>query len=60
MLHILYNNYHTQHYQNLPNGSKTSTNGTKPTLVIQSPTLLPLVILLIISDGRDIIDLSII
>jgi hypothetical protein len=60
MLRILYNNYYTQHYQNLPNSNKTSTNGTKPTPAIQSPTPLPFAVLLITSDRGNAIDLSII
>jgi hypothetical protein len=60
MLYILYNNYYTYYYQNIPNNSKASTSGTKPTPAIQPPIPLPPVILLIISDRRDAIDLSII
>jgi hypothetical protein len=60
MLHTLYSNYHTYHYQNLPNNNKTSTNGIKPTLVIQPPTPLPLAIPLTTSDGGDAINLSVI
>jgi hypothetical protein len=60
MLRTLYGNYHTQHYQNLPNGSKTSTNGTKPTPAIQPPTPLPPAAPLTTSDGGDAMDLSVI
>jgi hypothetical protein len=59
-LRILYNNYHTQHYQNLPNSNKTSTNGTKPTPAIQPPTPLSLIVLLTTSNRGDAIDLSVI
>jgi hypothetical protein len=60
MLRILYNNYYTYHYQNLPNNNKTSANSTKPTPAIQPPTPLPPTVSHIISNGGDTIDLSII
>jgi hypothetical protein len=60
MLRILYNNYYTYYYQNLPNNNKTSTSGTKPTPAIKPPIPLPFTVLFITSDGRNAINLSII